>query len=692
MPAVTKAPARQWWLSDGAGGSRLADAWTLATGHGVTVGLIDSQVNEAHADLAGRVSLSSPVPLSVLPQPGDNHGTQVAGLIAGRTGNGIAGTGAAPDSQLHSFAIDYAAPVDLQALSAHLAAQAAFDVSNNSWGLPQAFADSFMTTAGRGLKDALDHAVTAGRDGLGTVFVFAAGNGRMDADGVNRGDDVNFHNLANSRRTIAVGATDDTGNAAFFSSPGTSLLLSAPGTWLLTASGSGTGDKSFAQVSGTSFAAPLVSGTVALMLQVNPKLGYRDVQEILAISARPSADADAVGNGAGFVNGGGLVHAREMGFGLLDAEAAVRLARHWKGQATAGNEAEARLDLGSSLSPDPLHEIITGTVVQPDHGFRLDWVELTLTLADQDLRDLRIELISPSGTRSVIAENLNAAGNRTYLNFTFTSAVHWGEDIGGEWRVELAHPDGSQGFTVYKAALTFYGDADSADDVHFLTRSFGALLRQDQTRGHIIDGDGGFDTLNISAAGHAAVIDLGSRTGQLGSDRFLIDGFEAVIGGHKADVLTGTGAANSLVGDFGADRLRGGGGADTLSGSEDDDHLWGGSDDDRLEGGSGRDRLNGGTGDDWLEGGAGRDILSGGTGADVFVLSASGPPDRIADFTPGEDRLLISAPGIAPGELAYDPSTGLFTADPDGHGGHPSIRLAWLPAHLAFDLTELVLG
>ncbi|WP_152986643.1 S8 family serine peptidase, partial [Pseudovibrio sp. POLY-S9] len=58
---------------------------------------------------------------------------------------------------------------------------------------------------------------------------------------------------------------------------------------------------------GTSFAAPIVSGVVALMLEANPLLGWRDVQEILALSAKqvddPSTEWST--NGASTWNGGG---------------------------------------------------------------------------------------------------------------------------------------------------------------------------------------------------------------------------------------------------------------------------------------------------------------------------------------------------------------------------------------------------
>jgi len=65
--------------------------------------------------------------------------------------------------------------------------------------------------------------------------------------------------------------------------------------------------------------------------------------------------------------------------------------------------------------------------------------------------------------------------------------------------------------------------------------------------------------------------------------------------------------------------------------------------DDLIVGGAGSDRLNGVGGEDVLMDGAGSDTLTGGAGADIFVLAADGASDTITDFTPGQDRLDLSA-------------------------------------------------
>jgi Ca2+-binding RTX toxin-like protein len=89
--------------------------------------------------------------------------------------------------------------------------------------------------------------------------------------------------------------------------------------------------------------------------------------------------------------------------------------------------------------------------------------------------------------------------------------------------------------------------------------------------------------------------------------------------------------------------------------------LTGGTGPDVLTGGAGSDSLAAGAGRDVLIDGAGSDTLAGGAGADVFVLSADGQADRITDFTPGEDRLDLSA-----WAFLRSPAQLVMTATPTG--------------------------
>ena len=94
------------------------------------------------------------------------------------------------------------------------------------------------------------------------------------------------------------------------------------------------------------------------------------------------------------------------------------------------------------------------------------------------------------------------------------------------------------------------------------------------------------------------------------------------------------GAGHDLIdGGAGPDRLWGGAGADTLRGGA--GHDW-------LHGGAGHDVLRGGVGQDTLVGGAGNDRLYGGAGADTFVFQPGSGVDRVMDYQPGIDRILLA--------------------------------------------------
>ena len=157
----------------------------------------------------------------------EKHGTRVAGVIAGSIDNDIGTIGGALGGTITATYLRFGGYFQMGELDEIIAHQQNFDVSNNSWGFTQAFADNFKSSSFDPVEAALEAGAANGRGGRGTVFVFAAGNGKNEIGGVNIGDDSNYHNLQNSRFTIAVGAHDINGAITYFSSPGTNVLLTA---------------------------------------------------------------------------------------------------------------------------------------------------------------------------------------------------------------------------------------------------------------------------------------------------------------------------------------------------------------------------------------------------------------------------------------------------------------------------------
>lgn len=280
----------------------VSKAWNCSTGRGVVIAIVDEGIDLNHKDLADNIfpeSFDAREGKSPSKIYGD-HGTHCAGIAAAVRNNGIQVIGVAPDAKLMSVSD----VLDTTALSAYNHARGIMwawkhgaDIISCSWNCAEEYI----------VAEAIDSAVVRGRKGKGCIVVKSAGNG----------DNPFITFPGNCYGVIAVANINKYGERPkakkYGSNYGESMFLSAPGTAIC----STVPNDLTNTYSGTSMAAPHVSGVAALMLERNPELTVWQVREILARTAKKLDSMNLnINKDYGLWN-------KYFGYGLVDAYEAV---------------------------------------------------------------------------------------------------------------------------------------------------------------------------------------------------------------------------------------------------------------------------------------------------------------------------------------------------------------------------------
>lgn len=221
---------------------------------------------------------------------------------------------------------------------------------------------------------------------------------------------------------------------------------------------------------GTSAAAPLAAGMVALMLQVRPCLSWRDVQHIIAFTATKcdnSADWS--------VNGAGFHHSHQHGFGLLNAWRLVNAAKVWESVPFLTSYQSSVIKEAASILTYPDELILTWKVTAEDlkqSGMEtLEHVAVTVTITHPCRGNLEIVLVCPSNMTSLIgARRVIDRDPGGYQDWTFSTVRCWGERAIGQYTLKiLDHKEQSEqcaaGGVLKQWALTLYGSSMTYSEV-----------------------------------------------------------------------------------------------------------------------------------------------------------------------------------------------------------------------------------
>ncbi|NXK70130.1 PCSK4 convertase, partial [Sylvietta virens] len=429
---------KQWYMNnDVQPDLNILTAWSRGyTGLGVVLTVLDDGLEKDHPDLAANYD-----PLASFdfnsndpdPQPryGDEdknwHGTRCAGEVAAAANNGICGAGVAYNARIGGVRMLDGSIMDIVEAQALSLQPQYIHIYSASWG-PE---DDGRTVDGPGIlaAAAFHRGVVQGRGGLGSIFIWASGNGGTNYD------NCNCDGYTNSIYTVSVGSVLGDGQRPRYSEGCPAILTTTYSSRTTSKVQIVTTDlhhRCTDKHTGTSASAPLAAGMVALALEANPALTWRDLQHLIIRASRPAhLQAEDWAE-----NGVGRRVSHYYGYGLLDAGLLVQAATTWTGtrpqEKCSVQAVQVPRDIGSRLT-------ISTDVSSCSKSIRsLEHVQVQLSLSYSRRGDLVVALSSPMGTTStLVTVRPYDTSQDGYKDWTFMSTHFWDEDPKGIWTLQL---------------------------------------------------------------------------------------------------------------------------------------------------------------------------------------------------------------------------------------------------------------
>ncbi|XP_055287095.1 proprotein convertase subtilisin/kexin type 4 isoform X8 [Moschus berezovskii] len=398
------------------------------------------------------------------PSDENRHGTRCAGEVAAMANNRFCGAGVAYNTRIGGVRMLDGTITDvIEAQSLSLQPQH-IHIYSASWG-PE---DDGRTVDGPGIltREAFRRGVTKGRGGLGTLFIWASGNGGLHYD------NCNCDGYTNSIHTLSVGSTTQQGHVPWYSEACASTLTTTYSSGVATDPQIVTTDlhhQCTDKHTGTSASAPLAAGMIALALEANPLLTWRDMQHLVVRASRPAQLQAEDWR----TNGAGRRVSHHYGYGLLDAALLVGMARSWlptqpQKKCVIHIVHTRTRPAGEALAPSPILPVmrvrknVSACAGHANSIRSLEHVQVQLSLSYSRRGDLEISLTSPMGTRStLVAIRPFDVSSQGYNNWIFMSTHFWDEDPRGLWILGLEN----KGYyfntgTLYRYTLLLYGTAE----------------------------------------------------------------------------------------------------------------------------------------------------------------------------------------------------------------------------------------